>query len=209
MITTELRQQQEEALSEAIFAISYCLSFDKKLSSDWTKQSQNGCLGYPALILISSVIDTIGSFFRGSEIEISFGNGEKRRITDPSSHFYILNHEKLFNLQINHPKTIFDFYSAYRSKITHNSSLPPNNLIKNDKDDPKIFELNSKNEILMVNLFPLFEKTKEASQHFIHWLKYAQFSDDHILTKELKEKEKDISLNINIESIPIYSGSTS
>lgn len=180
------KQQQEEALKENLYTIEYCLNYKKTLSADWN--NPDGCLGYPAFILICSIIDTIGSFFRGTETEIVV-NSEKRKIKTASDHFLILNHDKLFNMKLKQ-NTIDDFYSTYRSKLVHNSSLPKNNFLNNDKTDMRVFLKNSEDKIELINLYPLFEETKKATKQFLHWLKYANFSDAHRMKIELQDKEK-------------------
>jgi len=181
------REQQREALTEMLVTIKYCLDFDKKSSSDWAGVN-GGCLGYPALILMSSMIDTMGSFFRKGSLKISLDNKEKS-IQKAEEHFFILNQENLFNLGLAEV-TIMDFYSTYRSKMVHNSSLPPNNFLFSDKNTNKIFILDPDNKIRAINLHSLFESIKTATNRFLDWLERGTFSDDHKLTQELLEVAK-------------------
>lgn len=179
------KQQQEEALTENLYATKCCLDFNKKTSPDFN-DTKDGCLGYPAFILLASVIDTIGSFFRDTECKIII-DSEPEPIEKAAHHFYILNHEKLFNLNLK-SVTIDDFYRSYRSPMTHNNSLPENRFLENDKNKEEIFELNQEGKIATVNLFSLFKITEKATEHFLHWLRYGTFSEGHKLTQELLDK---------------------
>ena len=186
-IHQKLAHQQIEALSENIKVIDFCLHYNKsseQVQTDFTVP----CLGYPAAILIFSVIDTIGSFFRGSDATIQVGS-EVKKIETASDHFIILNHNILFNLNLA-GKTIFDLYSTYRSKLTHNNSLPVNNFLTANSATDKIFSLNSDEEIEVINLVALFKVVENATNIFIHWLRYGQWSEEHKLTQELNDKAK-------------------
>ncbi len=192
------KQQQEEALRENLYAINYCLEFSKNDSLHFGK-NEKGCLGYPAFILLSSIIDTIGSFFRDTEA-IIIVDSQPRFIEKASDHFLILNHDKLFNLKLS-GTTIYDFYSSFRSKVIHNNSLPKNRFLINDDGNEEIFELNSKEEISAVNLYALNRATEQAVNHFLYWLKYGTFSDNHKLKKELSDQAIPFS-SIWVNTIP-------
>ncbi|HRK83192.1 MAG TPA: hypothetical protein PLZ12_17245 [Saprospiraceae bacterium] len=181
------REQQREALTELLVTIKYCLDFDKKSSSDWAGVN-GGCLGYPALILMSSMIDTMGSYFRECSLTIPV-DSKNESIEKGSDHFLILNQENLFNLGLS-KKTIIDFYSTYRSKLVHNSALPPNNFLINDKDSNNIFTLDQDLKIRCINIYALFEAIKKATEQFLAWLEFGTFSNDHKLTQELLEVAK-------------------
>jgi len=182
--------QQIEALLENIKVIDFCLHYNKTnelVQTDFTVP----CLGYPAAILLFSVIDTMGSFFRGSDSTIQVGS-ELKKIETASDHFIILNHNILFNLNLS-GKTIFDFYSTYRSKLTHNNSLPVNNFLIANSASDKIFTLNSNYEIEVINLVALFKVVESATNIFIYWLRDGQWSKEHKLTQELIKKAKNDS----------------
>jgi len=188
------------SLRENLTAIEYCLSY---------KKSDDGCLGIPAMILICSIIDTIGSYYRGANYGFNVDNIELK-IEKASEHFYILNHEKYFNLNLS-KITIEDFYSTYRSKLTHNASLPPNNYLYIDQNEEALFGLDSDKKILKINLYPLFKKVSRACNEFIYHLENSNFSDDHKLSNELNTGSKTIFFDdqIHSESLPPASGVTS
>lgn len=178
-----------ESFKENLFVIEYCLNYDKAKESGWIGNSKEGCLGIPAIILLCTLIDTIGSYFRGAAYIISI-DGVNHKIEFASDHFYILNHDKFFNLGLK-MVTIMDFYSTYRSKLIHNTALPENNFLEIGKKEDNIFQLDNNNKIIKINIRPLFEKTKVAINDFIYYLEYGTFSADHSLKKELIEKSKE------------------
>jgi len=188
-------EQQIEALKENIYTINMCLNFDKSKEDDWDGNSKIGCLGIPSMILICSLIDTIGSVFRGSNMNFSI-DGNNYKINTASDHFYILNHERFFNLNLS-MITITDFYETYRSKLTHNNSIPANNYLSIGNITDNIFELNCENMIVKIKIKPLFEETKNAVDTLIYYLKNGTFSDDHKLSKELDSKAKNYNENAN------------
>jgi len=187
------------SLKENLLAIDYCLSY---------KKSDNGCLGIPAMILMCSVIDTIGSYYRGSDYNFIIDN-VSAKIEKASDHFYVLNHQTYFNLNLS-KNTIDDVYSTYRSKLTHNASLPPNNYLYIDKNEQALFHLNTEKKIVKVNLFPLFERIKKACDEFIYHLEIGNFSEHHKLSNELITGSKTISFGDedNISTLPPPSGIT-
>lgn len=191
-IYNEQKRQQAEALKESLYAAKYCLNFEKESSKDW--EGESGRLGYPSLVLLACIIDTIGSFFRGSDTEIKI-DGESKIIETASDHFYVLNHSELFNLNLKN-KTILDLYSTYRSKIVHNHSLPPNNFLKYDESDTRIFIINNDDDIVCINLYSLLDAVDKALVKFLHWLNFSTFSPDHKLSSELKKTTKSHSYTV-------------
>lgn len=181
--------QQIEALKENLFAIDWCLNYDKGIANEWTGDSKIGCLGIPAAILLFSLIDTIGSVFCATDTHISIDGVVDNKIQKASEHFYILNHDKFFNLNLR-IATIVDFYSTYRSRLTHNSSLPANNYLSIGNSRDRIFELDSESKIIKINLLPLYELTKVSIDTLIYYLTYGTFSSDHKLTNDLESKAK-------------------
>lgn len=112
----------KESLPEMLEAAKLCIDYRK---TDWW------CLGYPAAVLLFSIIDSIGSYFRkndGFQIQIY---GKKRSIQETEDHFRILN-SKYFNQKLS-DTNIKTLYDNFRSKLVHNSRLGKNAvLIKNN-----------------------------------------------------------------------------
>ncbi|MFA0961014.1 hypothetical protein AB9P05_04360 [Roseivirga sp. BDSF3-8] len=175
-----------DSIIENITVIKHCINF-KKENDNW-EYGGEGILGVPAFILICSVIDAIGSYFRGTETTITF-NEESYKIEKAGHHFYILNHEKLFKFSLS-KKAVEDFYETYRCKLTHNNSLPENNFLYIGKEGDKCFELDKNGQIQKIYLKPLFKKTTEAVSLFLHYLDFFNFDGSHQLTKELVNRAK-------------------
>lgn len=194
------KEQRIEALIENLFAAKICLEYDKS-NKHWIGDSLEGCLGIPAAILLCSLIDTIGSEFRGSKYQISI-DGQSYTIQTASDHFFILNHDKLFNLNLSR-SAIMDFYTSYRSKLTHNSALPANNYLGIGCLTDDIFIFNQNFEIVKINLLPLYQKTKDMIEIFIYYLDTGTFSSTHKLTCELEAQIKPYD-----PGIPIMGGDT-
>jgi hypothetical protein len=146
---------------------------------------------------LCSLIDTIGSVFCKTNTEITIDGNVHNKIEKASDHFYILNHDKLFNLDLK-MSTIQDFYTTYRSKLTHNNSLPANNFLSNNCSSEDIFELDSECKITKINLRPLYNKTKESIDTLIYYLRNGRFSPDHKLTNDLKTQAKPYDSSVNV-----------
>jgi len=188
------------SLKENLIAIKYCLSYDKSSIN----QTEHGCLGIPATILMCSIIDTIGSYYRGSESIIQIDDADYK-IKCAEEHFYILNHMAYFNMNLS-METIKDFYSTYRSKLTHNSSLPAHNYLYFDKNQEQSFHVDNNKKITQINLHSLSGRVDRATDEFIYHLGIATFSEQHKVSKELKDSAKNNS--IPIMSLPSPSGFT-
>src|ERR1700731_758955 len=111
----------KESLDESIEAARYCVYYSKT-DQKGEKFKTGGCLGYPAGILLFSVIDTIGSYFRKDNNVIIEIDGKKSAINATGwEHFKILN-SKYFNQSL--PSNyIKELYNKFRSSLTHNSVL--------------------------------------------------------------------------------------
>ncbi len=181
------RLQIVEALKESLKIIEYCLHTNKD-SGELSIVCTSPCFGYPAVILLFSIIDTIGSFFRETSQKIDV-DSEEKEINSDLQHFYILNHDPLFDMKLNE-STIKDLYSTYRCKLIHNHALPANNFLINDPDKSFIFKINSDYNVIAVNLAQLYIKVDNAFKTFEYYLKYANWSDEHWLSGELFNKAK-------------------
>lgn len=184
-IHPDFKKLSIDSLKENLIAVDYCMSFQKAGNAAWGKDDA-GCLGMPALILLCSVIDSMGSYFRDTSTTISV-NGEDKKIERVADHFLILNHSTLFNLKLD-GKVIYDFYTKYRSPLTHNNTLPMNVVMDIGSVSDSIFQTNASGEVELVRLAPLLNKVRETVDVFIHYLQNGNWSTDHKLTKELLEK---------------------
>jgi len=111
----------EESLEELLEASKYCVEYSKS-SPQWDDYRKGGCLGFPSGILLFSIIDSIGSYFRKNKDFEVMVDGKSTIINHSGwEHFKILN-SKYFNqdLSADFLKTL---YHHYRSSLTHNAVL--------------------------------------------------------------------------------------
>jgi len=114
----------KESLKETLEAAKFCSNY-RKTDEKWGEFKTGGCLGFPAAILLFSIIDTIGSYFRGDgDIEILIDSKNSTIEKDGWQHFKILN-SKYFN-QVLSQEYIKTLYSKFRSYLAHNSVLGKN-----------------------------------------------------------------------------------
>jgi hypothetical protein len=111
----------KESLDETLEAAKFCSDY-KKTDQKWGDFATGGCLGYPAAILLFSIIDSIGSYFRkNDEIEIIIDRKKDRINAAGWEHFKILN-SKYFNQSLS-SDFLKKLYTKFRSCLTHNSVL--------------------------------------------------------------------------------------
>ena len=109
----------KESLPEFLNAAKFCLEFRKK---------DGGCLGYSCALLLFSVIDSIGSYFRGnSQFEINIDYQATKINKDGWEHFKILN-SNYFKQNLSE-NFIRKLYSSYRSFLSHNAVLGRDSLM--------------------------------------------------------------------------------
>ena len=125
----------KESLPEFLKAAKFCTDF-KKDDAEWKEFKTGGCLGYPGTVLLFSIVDAIGSYFRKDKTFKIMLNGKETFITsDGHRHFLILN-SKYFNQALSE-EFIKILYSKFRSFLTHNNVLGKNAiLMPNDNDLP-------------------------------------------------------------------------
>lgn len=145
------------ALGETLFSAEQLICYDKKDEKEkWN--TEEGCLGYPAAILLLSYIDSIGNLFHNQIVD-----GVK--ITEEHS-YKILNTKYFKNQNIN-DITIVDFYGCYRNKLIHNHSLPANRYIEPNSESNIWYEVSKditkKNDVISkIYLKPLLNLCKDA-----------------------------------------------
>lgn len=134
----------KESLIECLEAARFCCNY-QKTDEKWKRFKGNGCLGYPGGVLLFSIIDSIGSYFRkDNTIKIKLDGKDTIINGDGWEHLKILNSE-YFNQDL--PKDfIRALYQKFRSPLIHNSILgnnavmiPNNKSIQNHKIQGKAF----------------------------------------------------------------------
>lgn len=123
-------------IEENLTIAKYCLETVKDENSD------NGasCYGMPALILLCSVIDIIGTFYKtGSFSIITESDVKQNKRENTRTHFTEYYKRFLRTLQPS-PCSQQEFvqycYEYARCKATHNGILWPNVIIKNEESTP-------------------------------------------------------------------------
>ena len=129
-----------ESLDESIFAVKLLLSHFK--TSEEFTPFRRGVLGYPATILMFSIIDTLGYLLIGELVSI---DGLNKQI-DKKNTFRVLN-SKFFGLDLT-SVVIDKLYNYCRNQLTHNATLP------------KHFTLSLSDSVTFIQTTDLTEKGK-------------------------------------------------
>lgn len=144
-----------ESLPEYIEIAQYSIYTRKHYQPD-------GVYGYPATVLLFSVVDTIGSFYRGGKNFHVLLDGKNEYITKTSHHFYILN-SKYYSLNLS-KEFIDKIYDNFRSPLTHNAALPPEHYLD---ANPAPLPFSEQNGKPVVHLIPFLEISKNAVVEFL------------------------------------------
>ncbi len=163
----------KESLLETLEAGKIC-SYYRKTNNKWGVYKTGGCLGYPAAILLFSIVVSIGSYFRKDEnMKILIDSKNVTIDSDGWQHFKILN-SKYFNQNLSH-EFILALYIKFRCFLTHNSILGNNTIMimdnasLNNEITGKAFFIgsNEKGEtVYMVSIKEFWELCKSAIDLF-------------------------------------------
>jgi len=150
----------KESLPEIIKAAKYCIEYRK---------NNGGCLGYPAAILLFTIVDSIGSYFyKNKEIENITKKKEDYINSDSWEHFKILK-TNYFNQNLS-PKNIKDIYYNFRCKLSHNTVLGKDSRMIIDNTAGNIFTFKKKSdgeEEIIISINKLFKLCEEAVNKFL------------------------------------------
>lgn len=158
----------KESLLEMIFVSEYAVTYHKTNKNKWGENATGGILGFPASVILFSIIDCIGSIFSGDVNFKIIVDDKEQHIKGTSQHIYILN-SKYFNLNLTR-EDMDNLYNNVRSTLTHNSLLPEGYTLKiGDKEkEPFKIAINEFNEkIYFINVIPLLNTTKKAVDELI------------------------------------------
>lgn len=164
----------EESLDETLEAARICV-FYEKTNSKWGRFNNGGCLGFPAGILLFSIIDAIGSYFWGDK---TFNvNLDGKQVTiggDGWEHFKILN-SKYFNKTLS-SSFLKVLYKNFRCSLVHNATLrkaafmhPDNSDFPNLAGSNEAFAMSKDqdgNEICSIFMKELFFLCENAVKEF-------------------------------------------
>jgi hypothetical protein len=121
----------KESLDEILEAAKICIDY-RKDNPKWGEYKTGGCLGYPAAILLFSLVDTVGSYYRKNKVFKTHIEGKKVSIdSDGWQHFKILN--SIYFGQNLTTKFIQTLYTKFRSNLSHNSVLGDKTLLFHDE----------------------------------------------------------------------------
>lgn len=135
----------QESLVEKLISAKQAIEY-RKDPSQW---GSSGCLGHPALTLLMSIADTIGSYVI---------NGSVRQ------HFNILRHPDYYNLNLT-DANIDTIYRHYRNLQTHNSTIAVGVVLDIGSPNNSPFEV--VNNLPTIFLIPLFNTTVSALARFL------------------------------------------
>ena len=150
-------------MEENLQAAKLCLETPKK-------ENSSSCYGMSAVILLSSVIDTLGMFYRNGQqwTGISKSDVTNNKLGGVKQHFERFYDKFLSNTN---SKVFFinEFFSLVRCRATHNSVLGPNIVITIQKStNGSFFEKTSNGKSWQIYLNELYEFVKNAYEHFAH-----------------------------------------
>jgi len=152
----------KESASEMLHVAEYCINYRK--DAQWEANQVGGCLGYPAAVMLFSLVDMIGSFHEGDQtLQISINGQMKTIASDGYQHFFILN-SHYYELALTEDQ-IKIVYKNFRSKLVHNLAMPPEHTLSIGENETKSFEFQANNT--RVNLKPFFDISKTAVSAFI------------------------------------------
>lgn len=135
-----------ESLSEMLFVAKYCIEFHK----DEKIWFSSGCYGYPAVLLLLSIVDSIGSYvYQTSKVE---------------KHFEILNDPDYYGLDLSEEE-LRVMYVNYRNLLSHNTVMATNVGLKIDSPSNKVLE--KEEDRYWLNLIPLHNASVRAVTSFL------------------------------------------
>lgn len=105
---TSITEFNKEAIREALYSAELLINFRKNTDLNTWDKNDNGCLGYPAAILLFAYIETAGCI----ELNKKYGQA-----------FKVLRTE-LFDYQTIPENLCEPLYQTYRNKLSHNLILP-------------------------------------------------------------------------------------
>lgn len=164
----------KESLDETLEAAKFCTDY-KKTDTKWGQYNTGGCLGYPGGILLFSIIDTIGSYYRkNSAFQMQVDAKMQSINADGWEHFKILN-SKYFNQNLS-ADFLKALYNKFRSSLTHNSVLgkdtlmiPSNASLQNANISDKAFAMgkdDKENDVYLLFIKELYHLCEKGIDEF-------------------------------------------
>lgn len=165
-------QMMANSLKELLYTANLCIDFDKSRSPHWPNQV--GCLGFPAAMLLLSIVDVIGSVHEGDSKFTVLVDGEKKKIAkEVRTHFQVLNSHYYGELDLR-GGIISKIYECYRCCLVHNAAFPSGYFLNIGDDTGAAFEIGrDENGDLFpksLNLRPFYILSKNAVDIFVVYL---------------------------------------
>ncbi|WP_236974838.1 hypothetical protein [Membranihabitans maritimus] len=197
----------EESFIEILFTIRSCLCYSKDNNEDnlfWQRvnpENTNGVLGFPACILMLSLVDALGSFFEeNDDLKIQFtGEQEFVRISlnKNKTHFYIFN-SFLFDQNLSREK--IDRLWDLRNSLLHNNVLTNNIRLVNSDKEPfmdKVKGQSGEGIFFELRLLSFYKICEEAVRNF---LVSTDLVDDHLNSVMTKLKNRESFFNKSVSN---------
>lgn len=147
----------QEAMSEYLDIAHHCIMNGKPTG---------GCFGFPAALLLFSVVDAIGSYYRGNNSFVVTIDGKSKSIDgDGNKHYRILNSPNYYKMALSE-KDIERVYN-YRCLLVHNAALLPNHFLAIGKQTDPVFSRENNSNIKGVNLIPFYNASVQAVSNFL------------------------------------------
>ncbi len=148
----------QEAMTEYLAIAEHCIM---------TGKPTGGCYGFPTALLLFSIVDAIGSFYRGNTSFTIIVDGKKRTIKGTAfQHYFILNSD--YYGQALSEKDIQRLYDYYRCLLVHNAALAPEHVLDiGNPTDPPFAKRPGSGHIDYVNLRPFLDLTHGAVAKFL------------------------------------------
>ncbi|PKO95724.1 MAG: hypothetical protein CVU12_08665 [Bacteroidetes bacterium HGW-Bacteroidetes-7] len=162
----------KESLDETLEAAKFCSDY-KKTDTKWDKFATGGCLGYPCAILLFSLVDTIGSYFRkNSDFKILIDGKQEIINAAGWEHFKILN-SKYYNQNLS-KQSLKLLYEKSRSCLIHNSVLgsnifmvPDNTAIQPETHEKAFVPIHANSKTIhIISIKEFWELSKSAVEMF-------------------------------------------
>lgn len=136
----------QESLLEMLLVAKYCIDF-RKDEGVW---SVPGCYGYPAALLLLSIVDSIGSYVEQGNVE---------------NHFKIIRNIDYYGLDLSDDE-IRILYDNYRNLLAHNSVIANNVVLGISVENHPI--LQNQNGTYLLNLIPFYNANLKAINAFLN-----------------------------------------
>jgi len=135
-----------ESLPEMLMVAKYCIEF-RKDTSIWPAP---GCYGYPAALILLSIVDSIGSYVEKGNVE---------------NHFKILNNNDYYNLKLS-AEVLRAIYDYYRNSLSHNSVLTPGVILNiGQQEDDMIQKID---DTYVLSLIPFYGLSVHAVNQLLN-----------------------------------------